>query len=79
MEDLWGFCRDCYYADVCLGGCTATSFALFGRPGNNPYCHHRALELHRRGRRERLVPIAPPTRGEPLDWGTFELVVEDDQ
>src|ERR1044071_3898551 len=41
-EELWGFCRGCYYADVCRGGCTWLSHSLFGRPGNNPYCHHRA-------------------------------------
>lgn len=36
VEDLWGYCRTCYYADVCRGGCTWTSHSLFGRPGNNP-------------------------------------------
>ena len=35
---------------------------LFGKPGNNPYCHHRALELQRAGWRERVVPYGamPP-------------------
>jgi hypothetical protein len=48
---------------------------LFGRRGNNPFCHHRALELLREGRRERLVRVmAPP--GEPFDQGRFELVCE---
>ena len=32
-DDLWGFCRSCYYADVCLGGCTWTAHSLFGPPG----------------------------------------------
>ena len=45
VEDLWGFCRTCYYADECRAGCTWTSDVLFGRPGNNPFCHHRVLEL----------------------------------
>ena len=45
IDDLWGFCRTCYYADTCRAGCTWTSFVLFGKAGNNPYCHHRALEL----------------------------------
>ncbi|MCA9661432.1 MAG: radical SAM protein, partial [Myxococcales bacterium] len=41
VDDLWGYCRTCYYAETCLAGCTATSEPLLGRPGNNPYCHHR--------------------------------------
>jgi radical SAM protein with 4Fe4S-binding SPASM domain len=75
-EDLWGFCRTCYYADVCLGGCTWTAHSLFGRPGNNPYCHHRALSLKKDGLRERihLVERAP---GVSFDNGIFELIVED--
>jgi radical SAM protein with 4Fe4S-binding SPASM domain len=75
-DDLWGFCRDCYYADVCRAGCTWTGFVLFGKPGNNPYCHHRALEMQRAGKRERLrlVERAPNT---PFDHGRFELIVED--
>jgi len=74
-EDLWGFCRSCEFAEVCRGGCTFTAHALFGRPGNNPYCHYRARTLARRGLRERLVPRerAP---GLPFDNGRFEIVVE---
>jgi radical SAM protein with 4Fe4S-binding SPASM domain len=75
VDDLWGFCRSCAYADVCLGGCSFTAHALLGRPGNNPYCHHRARTLARRGLRERLVPAAPAS-GLPFDNGTFELVTE---
>ncbi len=73
--ELWGLCSTCYYADVCKGGCTWTAEALLGKPGNNPWCHHRALELEREGKRERLVQIerAP---GEPFDQGRFELIVE---
>ena len=48
-ESLWGYCASCYYADVCKGGCTWTSEALLGKPGNNPMCHHRALEMQRAG------------------------------
>jgi radical SAM protein with 4Fe4S-binding SPASM domain len=74
-EDLWGFCRTCPFAEPCLGGCTFTAHALFGRPGNNPYCHFRARTLRERGLRERLVPgrAAP---GDPFDHGLFELVEE---
>ena len=75
VDALWGFCRTCYYADVCKGGCTWTAESLLGRWGNNPMCHHRALELERQGLRERLVQVerAP---GAPFDHGRFELIVE---
>jgi len=77
LDDLWGYCRTCYYADECRAGCTWTGFTLFGRPGNNPYCHHRALEMKRAGKRERILQTqAAP--GEPFDHGAFELIVEDD-
>jgi radical SAM protein with 4Fe4S-binding SPASM domain len=76
VEDLWGFCRTCYYADECRAGCTWTGDVLFGRPGNNPFCHHRVLELAKRGKRERLVQVeAAP--GRPFDHGRFEIVEED--
>lgn len=75
VEDLWGFCRACPFAAVCLGGCTFTAHGLFGRPGNNPYCHYRARTLARDGLRERLKRReAPP--GQPFDHGLFTLVVE---
>lgn len=76
-DDLWGFCGTCYYSDVCRAGCTWTTHVLFGRAGNNPYCHHRALELSRQGLRERIVQIeAAP--GVPFDHGRFELILEAD-
>ncbi|MEZ4250576.1 MAG: radical SAM protein [Polyangiales bacterium] len=74
-DDLWGYCGTCYYADVCRAGCSWTGHVLMGRPGNNPYCIHRALDHERRGLRERLVRVeAAP--GEPFDHGRFETVVE---
>jgi radical SAM protein with 4Fe4S-binding SPASM domain len=75
-KDLWGFCRTCYYAEECRAGCTWTSHLIYGKPGNNPYCHHRALELQKDGKRERLVPagVAP---GVPFDYAPFDVVVED--
>jgi radical SAM protein with 4Fe4S-binding SPASM domain len=73
--DLWGYCATCYYADECRAGCTWTGDVLFGRPGNNPYCHHRATQLAKQGLRERVVRVqAAP--GESFDRGLFELVVE---
>lgn len=73
---LWGHCASCYYADHCLGGCTWTAHTLLGRPGNMPYCYHRAETLRERGRRERIqkVDAAP---GNPFDFGRFELIEED--
>jgi Y-X(10)_GDL-associated radical SAM protein len=75
VEDLWGFCRTCYYADVCRGGCTWTSHSLLGVPGNNPYCHHRALELDKQGLRERVVKIRDAAKTS-FAVGEFELVAE---
>lgn len=74
-KELWGFCASCYYADLCKAGCSWTSHSLFGKRGNNPYCHHRALELLARGERERVrrVEAAP---GQPFDHGRYELVLE---
>jgi radical SAM protein with 4Fe4S-binding SPASM domain len=74
-DELWGFCKSCYYAPVCGAGCTWTADAALGRPGNNPYCHHRALELAAGGQRERLVPVAAAP-GLPFDRARFELVSE---
>jgi radical SAM protein with 4Fe4S-binding SPASM domain len=74
--ELWGYCQTCYYADTCVGGCSWTGHTLLGRRGNNPFCHHRALELLREGKRERLVCVAPAP-GQPFDTARFELVVED--
>jgi radical SAM protein with 4Fe4S-binding SPASM domain len=38
VDDLWGFCRDCYYSEACMAGCSWTSHVYFGKPGNNPFC-----------------------------------------
>jgi radical SAM protein with 4Fe4S-binding SPASM domain len=74
-DELWGRCAGCYYASHCLGGCTWTTHVLFGRPGNNPFCHHRALELLREGRRERIVRTQS-AGGMPFDYGRYEIVEE---
>lgn len=75
VDDLWGFCRTCPFAEVCMGGCTFTAHSILGRPGNNPYCHFRAQNLAARGLRERLVPAAKAP-GTPFDCGRFDLVEE---
>ena len=75
VEDLHRYCRSCYYAEECLAGCTWTTHVLFGKPGNNPFCHHRALELLREGKRERLVRTAE-AEGLPFDYGRFEIALE---
>jgi radical SAM protein with 4Fe4S-binding SPASM domain len=74
--DLWGYCSQCYYADDCRGGCSWTSHVVYGRIGNNPFCHHRALEYLRQGKRERLRQLRPP-EGRPFDYGVFESYLED--
>ncbi|MBV1858963.1 MAG: radical SAM protein [Nannocystaceae bacterium] len=75
VTELWGYCGTCYYKQECMSGCTWTGHVLTGKRGNNPYCHHRALELLREGDRERLVPkTAAPN--EPFDHATFEIVRE---
>lgn len=75
VEGLWGFCRTCYYARLCKAGCVWTAHTYLGRPGNNPYCHHRVLELKARGRRERLVQTTPAP-GVSFDHAGWELVEE---
>jgi radical SAM protein with 4Fe4S-binding SPASM domain len=75
LDDLWGYCRTCYYAEECMSGCTWTSFVTLGKPGNNPYCHHRAIEMAREGKRERIAPVTAAP-GEPFDHGVFEIIVE---
>lgn len=76
LDDLWGFCRECYYGETCKGGCIWTASTILGKRGNNPYCHHRALELLAIGKRERLrlLRAAP---GLARDTARFELSVED--
>ncbi|BAQ80073.1 MULTISPECIES: GDL motif peptide-associated radical SAM/SPASM maturase [Pseudomonas] len=75
VDDLWGYCRSCYYNDVCRGGCTWTSHSLLGKPGNNPYCHYRALDLQKKGLRERIVKLedAGPAS---FSVGRFDLITE---
>lgn len=75
LRDLWGFCATCEYAALCRGGCSWSAHVFFGRRGNNPYCHHRALAQQRAGLRERLVQeeSAP---GLPFDHGRFAIVEE---
>ena len=74
-DELWGFCKTCYYAENCHGGCSWTAHCTLGRRGNNPFCYHRVKTLERRGIRERLVQRerAP---NEPYDFGLFEIVEE---
>ena len=75
VDDLWGYCRGCYYAETCLAGCTWTSHALMGRAGNNPMCYHRAADFAAKGQRERLVKVKD-AGGKSFDHGEFAIVVE---
>src|SRR5262249_20636016 len=71
--ELWGFCKSCPFAQRCRGGCTWTSHVLFGRPGNNPLCHSRALTLAEAGVIEKLE-LANRAPGQPFDFGTYRIV-----
>ncbi len=75
VDELWGYCKGCYYAEQCRGGCSWTAHSALGRRGNMPWCYHRVTQLKRKGIRERLVPVerAPNL---PYDHGRFELVEE---
>ena len=74
-EELWGFCKGCYYADTCRGGCSFTAHCTLGKRGNNPFCYHRAQTLKRSGLRERLVQTEQ-AEGQPYDFGRFTLLEE---
>jgi radical SAM protein with 4Fe4S-binding SPASM domain len=75
VEDLWGYCGECYYKETCMAGCTATGEPIMGRPGNNPFCHHRALEMDRMGVRERLEPVEAGDAG-AFGFGNFRIIRE---
>lgn len=74
-DELWGFCKTCYYADECRAGCSFTAHCTLGRRGNNPFCYHRATELRKRGVREVLRKVEA-AEGIPYDFGRFEVVEE---
>lgn len=74
-EELWGFCRTCYYADLCRAGCSFTAHCTLGRRGNNPLCYHRAAALKKQGLRERLVQVESAP-GQPYDFGRFAVIEE---
>jgi radical SAM protein with 4Fe4S-binding SPASM domain len=74
-EELWGFCKSCYYADACQGGCSWMAHCALGRRGNNPFCYHRVEQLKKRGVRERLTPVDRAPQ-QPYDFARFELVEE---
>lgn len=58
-----------------MGGCSATVEPLFGRPGNNPFCHHRVQTLAARGLREPIEQVAAAPEV-PFGIGRFRLVLE---
>jgi radical SAM protein with 4Fe4S-binding SPASM domain len=74
-DELWGFCKTCYYADVCQAGCAWTTTVTLGRRGNMPWCYHRVTELKKRGVRERLEPVERAPQ-QPYDHGLFVIVEE---
>jgi radical SAM protein with 4Fe4S-binding SPASM domain len=75
VDDLWGYCRTCYYAETCMAGCTAAAEPLLGRPGNNPFCHHRATMMDKEGLRERIEQVRGAAGG-GFDNGLFRVIRE---
>lgn len=75
LDELWGFCKTCYYAETCRGGCSWTAHTLLGRRGNMPLCFHRADTLNRQGVRERIEKVEA-AHGKPFDFGRFRIVEE---
>ncbi|WP_424244939.1 radical SAM protein with 4Fe4S-binding SPASM domain [Elusimicrobium posterum] len=39
-KQLKGFCKECEYGLICLGGCSDTAHSVTGTVGNNPFCYH---------------------------------------
>lgn len=74
-SELWGFCKSCYYAEVCRAGCSFTTHTAIGKRGNNPFCYYRAAQLKRKGLRERVV-LRRAAAGDPYDFGLYEIVEE---
>jgi radical SAM protein with 4Fe4S-binding SPASM domain len=75
-NELWGFCKTCYYASVCIGGCSWVSHSLFGRRGNNPFCYHRIGQLEKQGTRERIQKIREAAK-KSFALGLYEIILED--
>jgi hypothetical protein len=48
---------------------------LFGKTGDNPYCHHRAYELMQQHEWERIEKVSEAP-GLPFDHGIFKIVKE---
>lgn len=71
-DELWGFCKNCYYADECRAGCSFMTHCTLGRRGNNPFCYHRVKELEARGVREELISVERAA-GNPYDFGRFRI------
>lgn len=76
VSELWGFCKTCYYADICRAGCSFTTHCFFGKRGNNPFCYYRADQLRQQGKRERVVQVEQ-AQGLPYDFGRFDILEED--
>lgn len=70
-----GICGHCYYSEVCRAGCTWMSHAVTGGVNDNPYCHYRALELNKRGYREKVTRVSEAPNI-PFAEGKYEVVIE---
>lgn len=72
-REFEGYCQECYYKDVCRGGCTWMSDSLFGKAGNNPYCIHRVEQLKNRNIME-LIEKVQEASNVPFATGRYRIV-----
>ena len=76
VDDLWGYCRTCYYADECRAGLHLDGLLAVRQGGQQPALPPPRAGDARQGKRERLVQVARAP-GAPFDHGRFEIIVED--
>ena len=74
-KHLWGECKSCEFARVCRAGCHWTAHVFFGKRGNNPYCHHRALKKAANNVQESFY-LKESAPGQAFDHGVFGMKEE---
>jgi hypothetical protein len=59
-DDLSGYCHDCYYAEECRAAAPGRASSRSTARVTTPFCHHRAPEIQRQGKREHVVRVEAP-------------------
>jgi len=79
-KKLMGFCKECEYGLVCLGGCSDIAHSVTGNVGENPFCFH-SIEVAY----QNLKPtndfeaiFKSITQGEMTDDGKFYLSTKEE-